>query len=537
VSRYKLQTYVGRAVKCAGSYVGSLCVVYQRDFVPTEAEERLMGIIASAIGVEEERKRAEERLRESEARHRTLLESLPQKIFYKDRNSAYVYCNGNYLRDLGVGLEEIVGKTDYEFYPEELANKYRADDQRVMASGETEELVESYLLEDEELTVRTVKTPIKDEAGNVVGILGIFWDITEQRRAEERLRESEEKYRLLFENLNDAAFLADPETGLVLEANRAAERLLGRSREEIVGMHQRRLHPPGEAERYRDKFAQHVQAGHAADFDGEIFTKDGRRVPVMISAAVTAIGGKPVILGLFRDITERKRVEQALEAKNRELESFVYTASHDLRSPLVSIEGFAKLLTEDYSGQLDEEGQDYLRRIRANTAAMNALLSDLLEFSRVGRLEEDKEAVAVGEVVAEALEELAAAIEESQAEVSVAGDLPTVLASRGRLVQVFTNLISNAIKFAREGETPRVTIGGERLGGGYRFLVSDNGIGIEEGFHEKVFEIFTRLKQKEAEGTGVGLAIVKRIVEDHGGKVGVESKPGEGSRFWFTLPG
>jgi PAS domain S-box-containing protein len=502
---------------------------------------------------------------------------------------------------------------------------------------------------------------LRAEDGEPYALLAIVRDITERRRAEQALRESEIKYRLLFENLNDAAFLADAETGLILEANKQAETLLGRTRDEIVGMHQTELHPPGQAEKYRHKFERHVQAAGIADHDGEVIRKDGRVVPVTISAAVMQIAGRQLIVGLFRDIsdrnkaeqalraserkyrtlvenlpqkiflkdrdsvyvscndnyardlgieaeaivgmtdydfypselaekyraddrrvmesaqpedieesyiqdrqervvqtiktplrddagntvgvlgifwdiTQRKRAEQALQAKNRELESFVYTVSHDLRAPLVSLEGFAKLLADEYSERLDAQGHDYLRRLRANVSTMNSLLGDLLELSRVGRAEEPKQAVPVAQIVAEALESLAGMISRSEAHVTVARDLPTVQYSRVRLFQVFANLIGNAIKFSREGVAPQVEIEWESLNSGCRFLVTDNGIGIADGQKHKLFEIFSCLKKKDVEGTGIGLAIVKRIVENHGGQVGVESTPGEGSTFWFTVP-
>jgi len=504
---------------------------------------------------------------------------------------------------------------------------------------------------------------LRHEDGQPYAFLAVVRDISERKRAEQALRESEIKYRLLFENLNDAALLADAQTGFILEANKQAEMLLGRTRDEIVGMHQTELHPPGQDETYRRKFERHVQVAAIAGYDGEVAKKDGTVVPVTISAAPMEIAGRRLIVGLFHDISKRKRaeealrqseeryralfenmgvgvtlvredrtvvaanpasarmfhtsadkmvgklcyrefekrnavcahcpatkaletgtphevitkgvrddgtqftarvcafpvpdadgkcrsfievvedvtegqrMEQALAAKHREMESFVYTVSHDLRAPLVSLEGFAKLLADEYSERLDAQGHDYLRRLRANVSTMNSLLGDLLELSRVGRAEEPKQAVPVADVVAEALDTLAGMISKSEAHVTVARDLPTVQYSRVRLFQVFANLIANAIKFAREGVPPQVEIQWESLNSGCRFLVTDNGIGIADGQKHKLFEIFSRLNNKDVEGTGIGLAIVKRIVENHGGQVGVESTPGEGSTFWFTVPG
>jgi signal transduction histidine kinase len=225
-----------------------------------------------------------------------------------------------------------------------------------------------------------------------------------------------------------------------------------------------------------------------------------------------------------------------LTVRNRELESFVYMASHDLRTPLVSIDGFARLLEEDYADRLDADGREYLGRVRANAADMDSLLSDLLELSRVTTTEEPKETVPVADVVEQALQQLDHAIRESGAAVIVPDDLPEVSASPTRLRQVFTNLIGNAIKFSRQDAGPRIEITWDELRDGHRFRVADNGIGIPEPYREQIFEIFTRLKDKDVSGTGVGLTIVRRIIERHGGKVGVESRPGEGSTFWFTLP-
>jgi light-regulated signal transduction histidine kinase (bacteriophytochrome) len=201
----------------------------------------------------------------------------------------------------------------------------------------------------------------------------------------------------------------------------------------------------------------------------------------------------------------------------------------------VSLEGFARILADEYSERLDAEGQHYLTRLRANVRTMDSLLADLLALSRVGRAEEPLQEVPVGEVVAAALDNLAALVDQSGAVVQVANDLPTVRYSRPRLFQVFTNLISNAIKFSRPGEIPQVEVGADQLPSAYRFFVKDNGIGIAEAHQQQVFEIFRRLKQKEVEGTGIGLAIVKRIVENHSGAVGVDSIPGAGSTFWFTV--
>jgi len=530
-------------VKVNGSVVGGIDVGYLEQKPgenegPFLKEERLLiDAVAERIGRITGRKRAEEALQQSEGRLRTLIESLPQKIFYKDRGSVYVWCNDKYARDLGISAAEICGKTDDEFHPAELAGKYRADDRRVMDSAATEDIEERYIEAGEERWVHTIKTPVADGNGNTVGVLGIFWDITQRKRAEEALRQSEERYRALFENMGVGVTLVR-EDRTVVAVNPAIAGMFHTSADEMVGKLCYREFEKRNAVCAHCPATKALQTGTPQEVITAGVRDDGTQFTARVCAfpVPDADGKCRSFIEVVEDVTERQRMEQALEVKHRELESFVYTVSHDLRAPLVSLEGFAKLLADEYSDRLDDEGQDYLRRLRANVNTMNSLLTDLLELSRIGRKEEPAVIVPAKETVADALESLNSSVVQSGAHVEVPDDLPAVHYSRTRLLQVFTNLISNAIKFSREGEVPRVEIGWQPIAGAYRFSVKDNGIGIQESHRQRVFEIFSRLRQKDIEGTGVGLAIVQRIVENYGGTVGVDSIPGQGSTFWFTVP-
>lgn len=251
----------------------------------------------------------------------------------------------------------------------------------------------------------------------------------------------------------------------------------------------------------------------------------------------------------LRYAIERQRADdrlmaqaQALEAKTREQDAFIYTVSHDLKAPLVSLQGMAGILAEEYADKLDDEGQLYIRRISANAARMQTLLTDLLEISRVGRADTTREAIDLAEVVAEVTEQLRHTLGARHATVGVGvnggGLLPTVWASRVRMCQVFTNLIDNAVKYTPAARAPRIEITAHERADSWEIAVRDNGAGIPPAYHEKVFGIFQRLPDGKAlhpDGNGVGLAIVARIIDAHGGALWLESE-GAGTAFFFSLP-
>jgi signal transduction histidine kinase len=236
-------------------------------------------------------------------------------------------------------------------------------------------------------------------------------------------------------------------------------------------------------------------------------------------------------------ITKRKRAEEKLRWKNEELEQFVYTVSHDLKSPLITLQGFVSALEEDCGERLGEEATGHLGFIRDATKKMEVLIKDLLEFSRIGRVVHSKKEMDFSQVVEESLKVFGTRIEQEGIELVVANELPVVRCEGQRMVQVMENLFSNAIKFMGDNPSPRIEAGYREEDGFHRFWVKDNGIGIDPQYHEKIFELFQSLGEVEGEeGTGVGLAITRKIMEQHGGRVWVESVKGQGSTFYFTLP-
>jgi light-regulated signal transduction histidine kinase (bacteriophytochrome) len=251
-----------------------------------------------------------------------------------------------------------------------------------------------------------------------------------------------------------------------------------------------------------------------------------------------------------RDISERKRVEleleqsinglaetaRELERSNRDLEQFAYVASHDLQEPLRQVRAFVKLLRDRHSDKFDAKAAQYFEFVNEGAARMSDLVQGLLAYSRVGAKDERKQPIACQKAMETALANLQAGIAESRARITH-DDLPTVVAEPTQLSQLFQNLIGNAVKFRRDGQDPEIPVGCCRDDGHWLFRVKDNGIGIDPDYHGKVFLIFQRLHGREKySGTGIGLAICKKIVEQHGGRIWIESKAGEGSTFCFTLP-
>jgi len=270
-----------------------------------------------------ERKKVEETLRESVAKYRLLVENLPQKIFLKDRNSVYISCNENYARDLKIKADEIKGKTDYDFYFKELAEKYRADDKRVMESGKIEDIEEKYTQDGQERFVHTVKIPIRDEQGNVIGILGIFWDITEHKKVEEALKSSEEKLKILFEYAPDAYYLNDLK-GNLIDGNKVAEEITGYRREELIGKSflKLKLLSPDQIQRAAILLAKNALGKSTDSAEFTLNRKDGSRVIVEIRTFPVKIKGKIHVLGIAHDITDRKKAEVTLREEKNKLEQY-----------------------------------------------------------------------------------------------------------------------------------------------------------------------------------------------------------------------
>ena len=382
--------------------------------------------------------------------------------------------------------------------------------------------------------------PFTDVDGSPM-ILEMDIDITERKKAEEALRLSNIYNRSLIEASLDPLVTIGHD-GKITDVNTSTELVTGYSRDELIGTDFTDYFT--EPEKAKKGYQEVFREGFVSDYALEIRHRNGRITPVLYNASVYKDESGEVI-GVFaaaRDITERKKAEEILKLKleelarsNAELEQFAYVSSHDLQEPLRMISSYLQLLQRRYQGKIDEKADKYIYFAVDGAARMQVLINDLLEFSRVTTRAREPEPTDCEFVLNQVLSNLDLYIKENKATVSH-DPLPEVMADNTQLAQVFQNLIINGIKFHSE-EAPKIHISAEKKAKEWLFSVQDNGIGIDPQYSEKIFEVFKRLhKKEEYPGTGIGLAICKKIVERHGGRIWVESELGKGSTFYFTLP-
>jgi PAS domain S-box-containing protein len=368
--------------------------------------------------------------------------------------------------------------------------------------------------------------------GTIRGLALVFRDVTRLTEAELEVR----RLAAIVEGSNDP-ILAKTLDGRITSWNKAAERVFGYSAAEAIGQNIKLILPPERFDEEASLLAQ-IRAGEVVHaFETERLTQTGDRVLLSVSLSpIRDATGKVIGASkIARDITEAKKRDAELRRSNAELEQFAYVASHDLQEPLRMVVNYTELLGQRYRGQLDEKAEKYIHYATDGARRMQRLVSDLLSFSRVGSGGKLPVRVATGEVARSVVAALQAVVTEHSATIEI-GPLPDVMADEIQLGQVFQNLIANALKFRSEAP-PRITISAESSGGFVRLAVADNGQGLEMRYAPRIFQMFQRLHPiGKYPGSGIGLAIAKRIVERHGGTISVESELGRGSTFFFTMP-
>jgi PAS domain S-box-containing protein len=619
--------------------------------------------------LETKHKKAEEAVSKAYLYLEKGLSNAPDGVFLIDKQGIFIYVNPTFLKMIGYEEKDVVGKTIQEIVPKIVPpGSAKIIQERAKKRLETNEPIigaEVELLNKKGGTrlVTYSASEIRDEQGDVIGEVVFLRDITECKRVEEVLRESEKKYRTLYESNLDGIIFTDTD-GNIMDANDSLSNMLGFTKAEIRQLSYQALTPPEWTESDQAQVEQISVQGYIKSQEKEYFRKDGTRVPIELSAwAIKNEIGKSIgIWGIVRDITERKQMEEELILKdlvfessvaanstadingdinhcnlaflkiwgydkkeevlgrpiadffmnkeetepilqsvnttgqwqgeflakkkdgstfisrgyatvvknetgkmigyqsanlditdqiqaeeelkktledlkcsNNELEQFAYVASHDLQEPLRMVASYTQLLEQRYKDKLDNDAKDFINFAVDGANRMQRLINDLLIYSRLSTRNEPLKITDCHSALGQALANLNKVLQESHALVTN-DDLPSIWADETQFVLLFQNLIANAIKFKDDGR-PRIHISTEEKDSEWVFSIRDNGLGIEPEFKDRIFIIFQRLHSRDKyPGTGIGLAICKKIVERHGGKIWFDSVPGKGSTFLFTIP-
>ena len=472
-------------------------------------------------------------LKESEARFIKVFNLSPVPLFMSTVEGGKVMLiNSAFEKLTGISAGNITGRTLVESGVLDAENVAELKKQITGQHGDDIE----FSVTTQNGTRKMLATSEIVEVDNMVCHLVAMLDITARKNHENDLLQSNHFLDTILEHLPGMVFVKDAETLNYIRINRAGEALVGLSQKEIVGKTNTDIYPPEHAEQITRDERDLIERRLPSAAVEELIRSGGsdkwlrtRRIPVYED-------GKPIYLvGISEDVTEQKKQQEAILQLNKELEAFSYSVSHDLRAPLRAVTGYAQILDEDYSNVLDKEGKRLLRTISENAEKMGHLIDNLLTFSRLGRKEMSKRETNMNELVSRALTEIGKSTE-YKATIHI-GDLQPVLSDPDLMTQVLINLIENAIKYTSKKDKAEIDISSYKDGNDIVYCIADNGAGFDMKYYDKLFGVFQRLHAAdEYDGTGVGLAIVQRIINRHGGRVWAKGKVDEGATFCFALP-
>jgi len=531
-------------------------IEYSTSLVIVNGKEMILGIDRDIT----ERKKIEQELLESEEKYRRLAENMSDVIWTTDLNLRTTFVTPS--------IYHLVGETPDEHLKRSMAEKYTPESLALIQKLLKEEMekendpsvdknrslnfeAERYRKDGTTIWTDVKVTCIRDDYGNAIGFQGISRDITQKKKAETALIESEKKYRQLINNLNETVWVISFE-GKILDVNNTAIKVMEYSREELIGQNLSLID-----HHLTDKEIEQLIISLPSDktqtFETWHTKKSGYSFPVEINSTIVSYQGSNAILSIARDITARKAAEEeirklneelekrveertaALFESNKELETFAYTVAHDLRSPLRAINSFAHILENEHLQMADPEALRLCSVIRNNTSRMSTLIDGLLNFSKLGRTELQLTLVDMGKLVVNVYKEQTTEMERKKIKFSCNIKCKT-RADYILIGQVWENLISNAVKFTSLKPDPEIFIDCYNQNGEVIYMIRDNGEGFDNRYAEKIFGVFHKAHNEgEFPGTGIGLAMAQRIIQRHGGRIWAESEPGQGATFYFSL--
>ncbi len=515
-----------------------------------ESRIAALNLMEDAIEAKKKTEEAGKALVAAQRQTQNIIDNTTAIVYAFDLEERFVMANATVAKLLNSTPAQMIGKRRHDFMPQADADWHEANDRKVIEAGRVLDFEEKNELQGRSITWLTTKFPLRDSGGKIYAVGGFSTDITERKRAEEALLESEQKYRRLFEAAKDGILILDFDTGLIVDANPFLLDWLGYSHGDMLQKHLWDVGVFKDIAASKEAYAelQLKEVIHYEDLPLE--AKDGTSRIVEFVSNVYLVDGKKVIQCNIRDITERRKAEEererilnelkvreeALSLANKELEAFSYSVSHDLRNPLNAIMTNIEVLSMEVGAKADSDAATAMAHISESTHRMANVITDLLTLSGISRRDIKRKQVDLSAMVQKFLEELKTSEPHREAEFKVQGGL-MVDADPGLLKLLVENLARNAWKFSSKRKGTQIEFGVFEKDGKHTYFMRDNGVGFDMKDADQLFKPYKRLHStQEYKGTGIGLAIAKRVVEKHGGAIWAEGEKDKGATFYFQIP-